>query len=429
VSLIYTNAWILRGFPHVCTYVTIQQAVCFLLASFAVKICKIVETPPALSWKTYFLRVAPLGVCFTLYLWGSNTAYRYLEPGLIQMLKSIGSCFVFILACLLGVETFSKAKALNFFYISIGTILTAAPQLLDEARHSVHAQNQLSSSISDIFFGVFVLMGAYLCDAYYVVSIQRLSEGDLVTKCFGPLATLMYISPIVTFCLGIVSFFVERDAWSQLAQVGLPLFALACILAFAFNIAILNFIGRLSATSYVIFDYFKDITILSFAFFVFSEDFKRNELIGYAVVLAGATVWQHRKLTQPYHDSTSYKLLQQSGEVDGSLDHGYIGRRSTTPPAILLQDSRARSGVISPQNSSSAVRERATLSQDDEAGLMLVPLGDGGKNTNTDGVSYNPINNTMKLSNTPNQGSGTNVPSPLVANNKKKDYQEHFRQD
>ena len=88
VSLIYTNAWILRGFPYVCTYVTVQQAVCFLAASIAVKCCKLVETT-TLSWQMYLSRVAPLGVCFTLYLWGSNTAYRYLEPGLIQMLKSI----------------------------------------------------------------------------------------------------------------------------------------------------------------------------------------------------------------------------------------------------------------------------------------------------------------------------------------------------
>eukprot|EP00632_Arachnochrysis_sp_CCMP2950_P002422 CAMPEP_0185718728 /NCGR_PEP_ID=MMETSP1164-20130828/47334_1 /TAXON_ID=1104430 /ORGANISM="Chrysoreinhardia sp, Strain CCMP2950" /LENGTH=121 /DNA_ID=CAMNT_0028386375 /DNA_START=26 /DNA_END=388 /DNA_ORIENTATION=+ len=107
----------------------VQQAFCFCAAAVAVKVFRLAE-PVEMSWALYFGRVAPLGVCFTLYLWGSNSAYVYLQPGLIQMIKPIGSCFVFAHACYFGVEEYSRAKAMNFVFISAGTLLTAAPQLL-----------------------------------------------------------------------------------------------------------------------------------------------------------------------------------------------------------------------------------------------------------------------------------------------------------
>ena len=68
----------------------------------------------------------------------------------------------------------------------------------------------------------------------------------------------------------------------------------------------MNFIGKMSAASYVIFDYLKDVIIVGVSFLCLAETFTRNEFLGYLAVLAGALVWQHRKLnpliqTQPRH--------------------------------------------------------------------------------------------------------------------------------
>lgn len=284
VSLVYTNAWVLAQFPHVATYVTIQQGLGFLLALIMVKGFKVVEAID-ISWSSYFYRVAPLGVCFTIYLWGSNTAYKYLQPGLIQMIKPIGSCFVFAHACAFGVEVYSRAKALNFFLISCGTLLTAAPELIRGVG------GVAGSKPADISLGVCVLVGAYFCDAYYVVSIQRLQDID-----FDPLSTFTYVAPIACVCMAFVATLTEPEAIHQIPKMNPWLFLLSSFLAFSFNICVMNFIGKLSATTYVIFDYFKDLIILSVAFFLFSEQFARNELVGYAVVVVGGIVWQHRKL-------------------------------------------------------------------------------------------------------------------------------------
>mmetsp|Transcript_12886 Transcript_12886/g.40890 ORF Transcript_12886/g.40890 Transcript_12886/m.40890 type:complete len:436 (+) Transcript_12886:80-1387(+) len=289
VSLVYTNAWVLARFPHVATYITIQQGSCFVLAVIAVKGFQVVK-PIEMPLSTYATRVAPLGVCFTIYLWGSNTAYKYLQPGLIQMIKPIGSCFVFAHACALGVERYTRPKALNFVIISCGTLLTAAPELL---RGVGGVQGSTSGQI---VFGVSALVGAYFCDAYYVVGIQRLHEGQLLDRNFDPLSTLMYVSPIATLCLALVSAATERAALADLPNFPFEFFLASSLLAFSFNLAVMNFIGRLSATTYVVFDYLKDLIILSLAFFLFSEHFARNELVGYAVVVVGAASWQHRKL-------------------------------------------------------------------------------------------------------------------------------------
>ncbi|KAJ8603805.1 hypothetical protein CTAYLR_000221 [Chrysophaeum taylorii] len=289
VSLVYTNAWVLKSFPHVATYITIQQFMCFVLAVVLVKGLHVVETIEV-PWRVYLTRVAPLGACFTAYLWGSNTAYEYLQPGLIQMIKPIGSCFVFAHACAFGVERYSRAKALNFVLISCGTFLTAAPELL----RGVGGVD--GSSTPQIIWGVCVLVAAYFCDAYYVVSIQRLIEGEVLERAFDPLSTLMYLAPIVCACLSVVALSTERTAAADFGNIPPALFGLASVLAFGFNLSVMNFIGRLSATTYVVFDYLKDLIILSVAFFLFSERFARNELIGYAVVIVGGAVWQHRKL-------------------------------------------------------------------------------------------------------------------------------------
>lgn len=294
VSLVYTNAWVLSRFPHVATYISIQQGGCFVMALIMVRGFRVVE-PVHVKWKTYFSRVAPLGVCFTLYLWGSNTAYKYLQPGLIQMIKPIGSCFVFAHACAFGVERYSSAKALNFVLICCGTLLTAAPQILRGVGGVVGVTSL------EIIYGVSVLIGAYFCDAYYVVSIQRLHEGKVLDRGFDPLSTLMYVSPIACGCLSVVATLTEPDAANDLSEDSPWYFAVATVLAFGFNLSVMNFIGRLSATSYVVFDYFKDLIILSAAFFLFSENFARNELIGYLVVVVGGCVWQHRKLRHLKH--------------------------------------------------------------------------------------------------------------------------------
>ena len=312
VSLVYTNAWVLSRFPYVCTYITVQQGACFIAAFFAVRVFRVVE-PVELSWRTYIFRVAPLGLCFTLYLWGSNTAYTVLEPGLVQMLKPIGSCFVFAHACALGVEEYSRAKAANFVFITTGTLLTAAPEIMS----GIGGID--GTTPGNVVFGVGVLVIAYFCDAYYVVCIQRLYEGDhLVSKPFDPLTTLMCISPIVTVFLLMGSLYGETEAWPKLlATLGLPTLVASCVLSFAFNIAVMNFIGRLSATSFVIFEYLKDLIILSVAFFLFAEHFARNELIGYLVVLVGAATWRHRKLRAAQHRD----LLPEEDLVE-SVDNG-----------------------------------------------------------------------------------------------------------
>lgn len=289
VSLVYTNAWVLARYSHVAMYITIQQGAGFMMALILVKCLHYVE-PIELNWTVYFTRVAPLGVCFTVYLWGSNTAYKYLQPGLIQMIKPLGSAYVFLIACFLGLERYSRAKALNFALICCGTMLTAAPELL----RGVGGVD--GSTSAKITFGVCTLIAAYFFDAYYVVGIQRLQEGDVLTRPFDPLSTLFYVSPIACVCLGIVSLCTEPGAIADIPDVNPSLFVLSSCLAFSFNLAVMNFIGRLSATTYVIFDYFKDIIILSVAFFLFSEHFARNELIGYAAVVLGGCTWQHRKL-------------------------------------------------------------------------------------------------------------------------------------
>ena len=88
----------------------------------------------------------------------------------------------------------------------------------------------------------------------------------------------------------------ETAAFSHFGALPVHVWVLACLAAFGFNLAVMNFVGRLSATTYVIFDFLKDALIIVTAFLFFSEDFKRDELVAYLVIITGSCCWQHRKL-------------------------------------------------------------------------------------------------------------------------------------
>ena len=66
---------------------------------------KFAEIPPALTVRRYFTQVAPLGVIFSLYLFGTNEAYEQgLGVALIQIIKPMSGPLIFLLSSTLGLE-------------------------------------------------------------------------------------------------------------------------------------------------------------------------------------------------------------------------------------------------------------------------------------------------------------------------------------
>ncbi|KAJ1448320.1 hypothetical protein M885DRAFT_450346, partial [Pelagophyceae sp. CCMP2097] len=286
-SIIYLNAWILddSNFPYVCTYVAVQQMFCCCAALLLTML-----PLDKLGRRHYFGTFGPLALCFALYLYGSNTAYKYLRTGLIQMVKPIGSCLVFSNACIIGLERYSRPKAFNLLLICCGTLITSLPALLSEGAST-------DSTTVQVTFGFCALVGAYLCDSYYVVGLQLLQSGGWVHHAkLDPISTMLNIAPLAAILLTAAALLSEPGSWSHLQALPPGLWLAAGCAALGFNLALMNFIGRLSATTYVIFDYGKDAVIISAAFLFFAEDFERNELLGYVIVLTGAVMWQHRKL-------------------------------------------------------------------------------------------------------------------------------------
>jgi hypothetical protein len=98
----------------------------------------------------------------------------------------------------------------------------------------------------------------------------------------------------------------EREAFSHFGALPPFIWATACLGSLGFNLAVTNFVGRFSATTYVIFDFLKDALIILVSFFFFAENFQRNELLAYTVIITGSCVWQHRKLfpIQLAHNTT-----------------------------------------------------------------------------------------------------------------------------
>lgn len=290
VSIIYTNAWILDNMcPHAATLTAAQQGFGAAAAYVCVYVLELTPPVEGMSLHIYAKYMVPLAAAFTVYLWGSNSAYVYLAPGFIQMVKPLGSAIVFVVATCLGLEHYTHAKFLNFLLICGGIFLTSVSEF--DGTSAVGSSRHLA-------IGLAVLVGAYVLVAFYNTGLQIIQRKGVVAVKLNPLTSLLYVAPSACVFLGV---YAAGSEWSRpnfhcFDKLPLWVLALDCIVAFIFNLSMMLFIGKLSAVAYSLFAFLKEIILVAVAFCFFQESISRGQLEGYAVTTLAVLVWQHRKL-------------------------------------------------------------------------------------------------------------------------------------
>ena len=280
-AIIYVNAYILDNLgPCPATLTALQQGAGFLLAFICVYGFQLTD-PVDMTLKRYVTCILPLAVGFSIYLGASNAAYVYLSPGLIQMIKPFSSALVFLVAVLVGLETYSHAKFLNFLLICSGVAVTAAAKLQNHDTKSHH-----------IVIGLGLLILAYTVVAFYNTGLQILQRHQAK---FNPLTTLLYLAPAACVFIS-VDAVVDETPLTYLRAVAWWLLVADCLVAFVFNLSMMLFIGTLSAVAYSVFAFAKEIILVAVSVLFFQEAINRSQLEGYLVTLLAVVLWQYRKL-------------------------------------------------------------------------------------------------------------------------------------
>jgi hypothetical protein len=259
---------------------------------------------PAVEAKSHETRnimklVLPVAILQSFVLVLGNSAYLYLSVSYIQMIKAAMPAMVFIISCLMRIESFSVKETIFLLLIGAG----------------VGGCSHGEALFSWTGFGF--QMASFCLEACRLILLKTMLSSGTVAP-LDPLSGLYFLAPLNALCLTLPMALEARHVgFEQILDLRF-VFVSNCLTAFALNIAGVCFMSMASAVQFAVVGLLKDFTLIVGSTFVFGNMLTREELLGTIVVTGAAVAFQRYQ-----QDKTSRKmeLASRSEDVPSKTSH------------------------------------------------------------------------------------------------------------
>lgn len=146
--------------------------------------------------------------------------------------------------------------------------------------------------IKFVLVGFLFQCGGIIFESIRLVMVQRLLNS--AESKMDPLVSLYYFAPVCTVMNGLVALVWEipRVEMSEVHAVGLPIFLLNAIVAFALNISVVFLIGRTSSLVLTLCGVLKDILLVAASMMIWGTIVTPLQFLGYSIALAGLVYYK-----------------------------------------------------------------------------------------------------------------------------------------
>mmetsp|Transcript_19782 Transcript_19782/g.49032 ORF Transcript_19782/g.49032 Transcript_19782/m.49032 type:complete len:326 (-) Transcript_19782:681-1658(-) len=282
-GVIMYNKYVLAffGFPFPVALTMIHMAFCSAAAFLLVRVFKVVKGVPNMTRDMYMSRIVPIAALFALTLWFSNTAYLYLSVAFIQMVKALMPGVVYVVACVMKVESFSRRTMLNMIMITVGVCIASYGEL------------------NFNWTGMSLLLASIVCEAVRVVSIQiLLTSADIK---LNSVTTLYYVSPacFVFLCAPfIVIELPKMMALEESMDLNPAVLLSNAVCAFGLNMSVYLLIGKTSALTMNVAGVIKDWILIYISSLLFDAPISNTQLGGYMLAFLAVCYYNYVKLKE-----------------------------------------------------------------------------------------------------------------------------------
>eukprot|EP00933_Yihiella_yeosuensis_P051141 TRINITY_DN48999_c0_g1_i1.p1 TRINITY_DN48999_c0_g1~~TRINITY_DN48999_c0_g1_i1.p1 ORF type:complete len:345 (-),score=66.91 TRINITY_DN48999_c0_g1_i1:222-1256(-) len=222
--------------------------------------------------------VFPLGLCFAVALYCSNKAYVYCTVAFLQFCKEGNVALVFVLSCMVGLQTFSWTKVGVLSIVVAGCTICAHGEVkFLWLGLAIQLTSQFAETSKNII-GEIVMTGAGLK--------------------LDPLTFVYFQAPCSLLPLAGALFLRWTPEMGQALEVMWPYLIANALLAFCLNVTIATTIKQLSAVAFVIIGIIKDMAIVASSAMLFGDKVTAVQWFGFLVTTAGCVLWSHIKLQE-----------------------------------------------------------------------------------------------------------------------------------
>lgn len=235
--------------------------------------------------------ILPLGACFAVALYCSNSAYLYCTVAFLQFCKEGNVPLIFAVSCILGLQIFSWRKVAVLSIVVAGCTMCVHGELKFSAYGFVLQITSQVAEVSKNLIGEMVMSSAGLkLDVLTFVAFQ--APCSLMPLLVAAAATW---TPEVT-----------EDLYRMW-----PLLLANALLAFALNVMIALTLKKLSTVAFVIIGVVKDIMIVSCSAVVFGDAISSAQQVGFTVTIVGVLLWGHLKIKEQEEESLAKESVQE----------------------------------------------------------------------------------------------------------------------
>jgi len=211
----------------------------------------------------------PIGICFAVMLFGSNTAYKYCSVTFLQFMKEANVMICFIFSCIIGLQTVNRLKILVIIWVCVSASICISGEVQ------------------------FAWVGFVFQAVSQLAEVARMIMGEIVLSGhkLDPLTYTMFLAPICLVVLVIANILhFSPGTWPDFARMWPLLIGNACV-AFALNVSVAATIKECSAVGFVLVGTAKDIVIVLFSACAFHEKVTGQQVLGFVLTIAGLLFW------------------------------------------------------------------------------------------------------------------------------------------
>ncbi|CAD7700496.1 unnamed protein product [Ostreobium quekettii] len=304
-GLILLNKYIMvtDGFKFPMALTAMGMAFSGLAGFLACRVFKAVavQSPDAVSWNYYMMRIMPIGFFMAASFHFGNLVYMHLTVAFIQMLKSLTPVVTMAMLFAARLETPTKWMIYSVFVVAFGTALASYGE------------------VGMSFFGVTAMLLSILFESSRLV----LTQFVLVGLKFHPIEGLMYFAPACVLWLVIGIYFFELQAMLEADAFGLivqsPIaYISASALGFAVNLLGYWVIVLSSSLTLKLLATVKSAALVLFCALFLGETVTPIEAIGYALSIVGF-LW-YTKVKTENDANRRQKEMEKSANAGLSTD-------------------------------------------------------------------------------------------------------------
>lgn len=146
--------------------------------------------------------------------------------------------------------------------------------------------------IKFVMLGFLFQCGGIIFESIRLVMVQRLLNS--AESKMDPLVSLYYFAPVCTVMNGLVALLweVPRVEMAEVHAVGLPIFLLNAMVAFALNVSVVFLIGRTSSLVLTLCGVLKDILLVAASMMIWGTIVTPLQFLGYSIALAGLVYYK-----------------------------------------------------------------------------------------------------------------------------------------